>query len=277
VAEQHLGRRLRHGEVVHHLNQRKADNRPCNLMVFASGGAHRSYHDGRAVAPVWDGRTVDVERPAERPAGPRVRVRVVGTRPVRWRSLGWLQGDLKQLSPASLARLKESIRRNGLIDGFRVWKDRRGRVWILDGHQRRRAMAELESEGLRLPDLAPAQWLDCKSRAEAGEFVLLFSSQYGELDADRTVEFMRRMGTELAALPGVQMPTLDMEALRRELAGELADLDAADAALADTRPADGFTTFTIEDESQATLAAAALNRLGIAHHAERVGGTEGGR
>lgn len=44
VAEQILGRPLRPGEVVHHINHDKRDNRPENLMVFASQAEHARWH-----------------------------------------------------------------------------------------------------------------------------------------------------------------------------------------------------------------------------------------
>lgn len=44
VAETMIGRPLRPGEVVHHINGDKHDNRPENLMVFSSQQEHIAYH-----------------------------------------------------------------------------------------------------------------------------------------------------------------------------------------------------------------------------------------
>lgn len=44
VAEEMLGRPLAKGEVVHHINGDKHDNRPENLVVFSSQREHAKYH-----------------------------------------------------------------------------------------------------------------------------------------------------------------------------------------------------------------------------------------
>jgi hypothetical protein len=45
VAKQKLGRKLEPGEVVHHENGKKSDNRPDNIGVFSSHRAHMLYEN----------------------------------------------------------------------------------------------------------------------------------------------------------------------------------------------------------------------------------------
>jgi hypothetical protein len=43
VAEQTVDRKLRPGEIVHHLDEAKSDNSPENLVICSSASVHRRY------------------------------------------------------------------------------------------------------------------------------------------------------------------------------------------------------------------------------------------
>ena len=49
VAEQKLGRYLKPGETVHHIDRNKRNNNPDNIIVFASNSDHISYHSGHTI------------------------------------------------------------------------------------------------------------------------------------------------------------------------------------------------------------------------------------
>ncbi len=73
VAEQMVGRGLRRGETVHHINRDKKDDRPCNLFI-CSGPRHEAFHhdldllmkellyDGRILLDRESGRYFAVDR-----------------------------------------------------------------------------------------------------------------------------------------------------------------------------------------------------------------------
>ena len=54
IVQNHLGRKLKRTEVVHHLNGNKLDNDISNLMVFQSQYEHYHWHlDQKLASGVW--------------------------------------------------------------------------------------------------------------------------------------------------------------------------------------------------------------------------------
>ena len=47
VMQKYLGRKLKYGEVVHHVNEIKNDDRLENLMLFFNHGDHKRWHKGK--------------------------------------------------------------------------------------------------------------------------------------------------------------------------------------------------------------------------------------
>lgn len=64
VIEKHLGRYLKHNEVVHHINKNKKDNRIKNLMLFSSNVYHLNFHRNNFIDNhlIFDGRELNVSK-----------------------------------------------------------------------------------------------------------------------------------------------------------------------------------------------------------------------
>lgn len=55
VAEQKLGRHLKRGEVVHHIDRDRKNNDPDNLIVFHTKEDHNRFHNGGTLEQIEDG------------------------------------------------------------------------------------------------------------------------------------------------------------------------------------------------------------------------------
>lgn len=68
MAEKKLGRYLREGETVHHIDGNKKNNSPDNLMVFATRADHTLYHHGGVAyekGDVWICKRINVKAVCE--------------------------------------------------------------------------------------------------------------------------------------------------------------------------------------------------------------------
>ena len=105
-----------------------------------------------------------------------IETKILRQEKINWRNAEWLQPDnFKEISDDSFQKLKTSIVQNGFIQPFNVWESN-GKLNILDGHHRKKAMEELSLEGFVIPTMLDANFIDCKDRKEAVKFVLLYSS-----------------------------------------------------------------------------------------------------
>ena len=66
IVESFMGRYLKLSECVHHINKKKDDNRPENLIAFKTQSAHNAFEYGKNVHPeeiIFDGRNIHSMRP----------------------------------------------------------------------------------------------------------------------------------------------------------------------------------------------------------------------
>jgi len=140
---------------------------------------------------------------------------VISHRLVKWRSLEWLQNEnLKEITEESLEKLKSSLVNNNFIQPFNVWQDAGKKIWILDGHHRQKAMQLLETEGVKIPDKVPANFIACRNKKQAAKFVLLYNSNYASMTEYGLKEFMAINDLLLEDIQSdISMPQIDLSML----------------------------------------------------------------
>lgn len=131
---------------------------------------------------------------------------------VPWRELKWLQSSkLKDLGDRGIEKLKNSLKENNFVQPFNVWEDSKGVVWILDGHHREKALKQLEAEGFQIPDLLPANFVECADRKAAAKMVLVYSSIYAKITNEGLGEFLDDFDLDLSNLVNeIDLPGLDL-------------------------------------------------------------------
>jgi DNA modification methylase len=93
-----------------------------------------------------------------------------------------LQGELKTIDAKNLTKLKKRIVQSGLNVPFFIWKDDNTN-YILDGHQRKKALTSLIKDDGFTVDKVPVVYIDANDIKDAKEKLLAITSQYGTMDA----------------------------------------------------------------------------------------------
>lgn len=99
------------------------------------------------------------------------------------------QGNLKILSKDNYKKLRMSLIDHGIISPIHVWRPPQGPFVMLDGHQRHRALTELERGGFEIPEV-PTVFVEADSLHEAKKKLLALASQYGTFDDQGLYEYM---------------------------------------------------------------------------------------
>lgn len=122
-----------------------------------------------------------------------IRLACKGVEYVDYLNLKEFQGNLKDLSKESYAKLRNEILERGFSFAPHVWKNK-GVYYLLDGHQRVRTVrAMVEKEGYGCPEL-PVVPVEAKDLKEAKMKLLAATSQYGAMTGEGLYEFMEDAG-----------------------------------------------------------------------------------
>lgn len=119
------------------------------------------------------------------------------------------QGDFKTISPEALEQLKNEIKLRGFSFPFHVW-EKDGIYFLLDGHQRKKALEALLAEGYDIPEL-PFDRVEATDIEQAKMKLLGAASQYGKVDQAGFAEFIRNANLNVTDIAkNYQFPEFDV-------------------------------------------------------------------
>lgn len=118
-----------------------------------------------------------------------IRITCKGTGEIELDEAKHFQGELKQISRKNLEKLKNRILKLGFNVPVFIWTDKAGKRYLLDGHQRTRALYELRAAGYKVPPIPYAE-IYADNIDDAKDKLLGISSQYGDFTQDGLRQFI---------------------------------------------------------------------------------------
>lgn len=94
-----------------------------------------------------------------------------------------LQEDFKLYDEEKNGKLQKLILTRGFKYAFKAWKDENGELWIIDAHQRKRALEELQKQGYVIPPI-PYELIACKDKQDAVKEIAAYNSQFATINPD---------------------------------------------------------------------------------------------
>lgn len=88
-----------------------------------------------------------------------------------------LQEDFKKSDPDKLLKLQMLIITRGFKYAFKAWQDPDGKLWIIDAHQRRKALLALRKSGFTIPEI-PYEPIFAANKKEAVEEIAAYNSEF---------------------------------------------------------------------------------------------------
>ncbi len=130
-----------------------------------------------------------------------------GLRTIPYQKLEDFQDDLKKISQEELRKLANSILEHGVFVPKFVWEDSEtNKIFTIDGHQTKKALILLETEGYAIPEI-PIVRIKAKNKTDAAKKVLQLNSRYGKIDPQ--TKFLETYKVEVEYLKSVEIQELD--------------------------------------------------------------------
>lgn len=127
------------------------------------------------------------------------------------------QDDIKKLSNENYEKLKAQIMEIGYAEPINIWECKEeNKKYIGNGHQRLVTMLRMKSEGFTIPNV-PVSKIFPKDKSEFAKIVLSLTSQYGEIDAKGTHEYLIKHNIPVQYIEEkLRLPELNLPKFKNE-------------------------------------------------------------
>lgn len=116
--------------------------------------------------------------------------------------------SLKVTSQDKIDKLAKSLKKYGIINNLQIWKDDND-IYCFDAHHRKKALLQLEKEGLKIP-LLPATRCLVKTKKEAKKLLILKESTNSWIDTDVIKDFLSEIDFGIEEAQGlIEIPDFD--------------------------------------------------------------------
>jgi hypothetical protein len=161
----------------------------------------------------------------------RIEIKCKGEAEIPIKSIKEFQGDLKELNPINYGKLRQAILKLGFSEPLSIW-NYKGTNYILNGHQRLKAVKKMSDEGIGVPKNIPINFIQAKNIKEAKLKVLSLTSQFGKFNKAEVLTFLEENKIEIEeynkmfSLTGINIAKIQIQNERTEITNVLTtDLD----------------------------------------------------
>lgn len=121
-----------------------------------------------------------------------------------------LQEDFKVTNHDKLAKLQMLILTRGFKYAFKAWRDETGKLWIIDAHQRRKALFQLRKSGFDIPEI-PYEPIQADNKKEAVEEIAAYNSEFADKNPDTLL--FKKYDIDADTLQRFNLPEFKIEPL----------------------------------------------------------------
>lgn len=122
-----------------------------------------------------------------------MRNRILETKLIKWTDIQDLQPENVKVN-INRDALKTSLKKYGFAQPFYGWENK-GKVYMIDGHERKSVLSELEN----VPELLPCTFIDAKSKTEAVKILIeVYNQKHNPFDKEVLIEFLEVENIEIS-------------------------------------------------------------------------------